>query len=143
MKKIIDGKRYDTETATKVGEWWNGCSRRDFNFVNEELYQKRTGEFFLYGEGGPSSRYSKSIGNNTWSGDEVIIPLTLEAAQKWAEKNLDGDEYEKIFGEVEEDGSRKVIALSLATSTVEKLRQQAVAKGKTMSGLVEELILGK
>lgn len=69
------------------------------------------------------------------------MPLTIEDAQTWAEKHLDGDEYEKIFGEVEEDGSRKVIAVSLAVSTVEKLRDAASRTGRTMSGIVEDLIL--
>lgn len=31
-----------------------------------------------------------------------IIPLSIEEAKEWAEENLSGDEYEYIFGEVEE-----------------------------------------
>ena len=33
MTKIIDGKRYNTETATLIGEWTNGAYRGDFNRV--------------------------------------------------------------------------------------------------------------
>lgn len=142
MKKIINGKRYDTETATKIGEYWNGCSTSDFNYLEEELYQKKTGEFFLYGSGGARTKYSRAVGNNCWSGSETIIPLTLEAAQEWAEKHMEADDYERVFGECAEDESRKVIAVSLGTGTIEKLRQQAADAGKSMSRLVEELILG-
>lgn len=102
MKKIINGKKYDTETATKKASAYASCSMSDFGYWEEELYQKRTGEFFLYGHGGPASKYSVTVGQNEWSGGEKLIPLSMEAAQKWAEKHLDGDEYEEIFGEVEE-----------------------------------------
>lgn len=101
MKQIINGKKYDTETATEVGSWWNGLSTGDFSNCRETLYRKRTGEYFLYGRGGPMSRYSQSYGNMT-GGGEKIIPLTEAEARKWTEKHLDGDEYEEIFGEVEE-----------------------------------------
>lgn len=101
MKQIINGKKYDTETAKKVGSWSNGYSYSDFSSCTEELYRKRTGEYFLYGIGGPMSKYSQSYGNTT-SGGEKIIPMTDAEARKWAEKHLDGDEYEEIFEEVEE-----------------------------------------
>lgn len=101
MKKIINGKKYDTTTATRVGSY-SFSNSRDFNHFSEELYCKTTGEYFLYGEGGPNSKYSRTVGQNEWSGGEEITPLTEEEARKWAEKHLTGDEYEDIFGEVEE-----------------------------------------
>lgn len=102
MKKIINGKKYDTETAKKVGFTCSSLSRKDFSFWEEELYKKKSGEFFLHGSGGPASQYSKRVDMTRWSGDERIIPLTEEKAKKWAEENLNADEYEEIFGEVEE-----------------------------------------
>lgn len=36
MKKIIDGKKYDTETAKLVGEWTNGYSYNDFHYCTED-----------------------------------------------------------------------------------------------------------
>ena len=56
MKKIINGKLYDTETAKLIGRSYHGEGPRDFRHYSEELYRKRTGEYFLYGEGGPMSR---------------------------------------------------------------------------------------
>ena len=90
MKKIINGRRYDTEAAEKVAEAYSNLARNDFGYWEEELYRKRTGEFFLYGWGGPASRYSKTAGLNSWSGGEKIRPLTIEEAQKWVRRDLRG-----------------------------------------------------
>lgn len=51
MKKIINGKKYDTETATSVGEYSSNYACSDYKHYDETLYKKKTGEFFLYGEG--------------------------------------------------------------------------------------------
>ena len=48
------------------------------------------------------SKYSVSVDCNIVSGGSEIIPLTEAEARTWAEEHLDGDEYEEIFGEVEE-----------------------------------------
>lgn len=102
MKKIIAGRRYDTETARLVGSYNNGLGYRDFEYIEEELYQKKTGEYFLYGSGGPLSSYAVYEGNNT-SGSETIKPLTEEQAKSWAEINLDADDYEAEFSVIEDD----------------------------------------
>lgn len=99
MKKIINGKKYDTDTAKAIGFDTNCAS--DFHYWYESLYIKKTGEYFLYGKGGPMSRYCEYIGDCQTSG-EKIIPMTVEEAKEWAEKHLTADEYEEIFGEVEE-----------------------------------------
>lgn len=101
MKKIIGGKKYDTNTAECVGSWDNGLNSGDFNNCSEDLYRKKTGEFFLHGEGGANSKYSKSNGNSSW-GSSDIIPLSIEEAKQWFEDYGDADEYEAIFGEVTE-----------------------------------------
>ena len=102
MKKIINGKKYDTETATEIATTGSGGSRRDFYWWEETLYKKKNGEYFLVGEGGPASQYAVIVGTNEWSGDTQLIPFTLEEAKKWAEDAMDGDAYEAEFGEVEE-----------------------------------------
>lgn len=100
MKKVINGKLYNTESAEMVGH--DSANWGNFSFWAESLYKKRTGEFFLYGEGGPMSRYARSCGNNSVSGGESIKPLSEAEAREWAEEHLDGDEYIEIFGDVEE-----------------------------------------
>lgn len=136
MKKIINGKRYDTETAKRIGYDCSNLLPRDFGYWEETLYVKRTGEFFLYGEGGPMTRYAESLGNNGWTGGEEIIPLTPEKARAWAEEHLGADEYEGIFGEIAEDESRKVVTYSLPVATIEKIKKLSVERGISFSDVV-------
>lgn len=141
MKKIIKGKVYDTEKARFLALWKNYGSWRDFNHIEESLYQKKTGEFFLHGEGGPSTKYAETVGQNSWSGGERIMPMTYEEAQKWAEKHLDGDEYEKIFGEViEEDGEKQVVSISINSSKWEAAKREAAKKSISISEYIESLL---
>lgn len=141
MKKVINGKIYDTETAREVGSWSNGLTWRDFGWCGETLYRKRTGEYFLHGEGGPASRYSVATGTNSWSGGERIMPMTYAEASRWAEEHLDGDEYEQIFGAVVEDESKKTVAYSLTVGAIEKLRRMSEEQGRSASEILDAMIL--
>lgn len=101
MKKIIDGRMYNTETAKVVAYGGNGLPDSEFGYCWETLYRKRNGEYFLHGEGGPYSPYSHCTDGHLYGG-EKIVPFYEEDAKEWCEKNLDTDEYIKIWGEVEE-----------------------------------------
>lgn len=139
MKKIINNKVYDTDTAKKMGEWCKNWEDRLYR-VTEELYRKRTGEFFLYGYGGPGSKYGVSSGNGNWSSSEQIIPMTYGAAQEWAEKYLDGEEYEAIFGEVVEDDTRTMVGVYLPISKVEQYKRNASQNGLSLTAYLEGLL---
>lgn len=139
MKKIIDGKKYDTETATELGTYWNGKSRRDFEFFEETLYVKRTGEYFIYGIGGPASRYAVSSPSGGWDGGERIVPTSYENAKQFAEEKLTTDEYEKAFGVVTE-GEDDIITVKVSPETGSKLRNYARENGMTLTAAVESLV---
>jgi len=103
MKKIIAGFRYDTDKAIAIGSHSHG-NRRDFSSWEATLYKtKRSGKFFLAGEGGPMSRYARSLGNNETSGGEQIDPMTKDEALAWAEQYLDADVIEKHFPDSVQD----------------------------------------
>lgn len=140
MQKIINGKKYNTETAEQVGFYSNRYGRNDFNWLEETLYKKRTGEFFLFGEGGPASHYCTWIDNNNRTSGERIVPMTFEEARQWAEKHLEVEEYEEIFGEVEESGETKGVMYSLPVNLIEKVKRKATERRITASQLVAELI---
>jgi hypothetical protein len=140
MKKYINGRKYDTETAQAVGSWSNNRSYGDFSRCEETLYRKKTGEFFLHGEGGPMSRYAKSAGDNSWSGGEEIRPMTFDEAREWAEEQLDGDEYEKIFGEIGDDDTDVLISAVVKASSRDRLRRAVEKTGKTAGQILDELI---
>lgn len=141
MKKIINGKLYNTETAREVG-WRQHSNPGDFHYVLETLYCKKTGEYFIHGEGGALTQYAETIGQNQWRGGEHIEPMNLASAKEWAEQYLSADAYEAEFGEVTEDDSRTTLTLSIATSTAEKIRRTAQEKGITMSALIDSLFDG-
>ena len=97
MKVIRNHKLYNTDTAEVIGSRSNGYPS-DFDYISETLYKKHNGEFFLLGSGGARSKYSRPCDGGGSMGDTQIIPLTLEDAQKWAEKYLDTDDYMLVFG---------------------------------------------
>lgn len=96
MKKVIDGKLYDTEKAMRLGYWSNSYSRGDFNFCEESLYITNKSNYFIYGSGGALSKYSVCLGHNC-TGGEQIEPVSEDAAKQWAEEHLSGEEYLDIF----------------------------------------------
>lgn len=100
MKKIINGKKYDTENAESIATYINSIDYHDFRSLTETLFRKKTGEFFLYGKGGPMTFYAEHYGNSSIAG-EKIIPFTIEQAKIWIEEKAN-DKYEEIFGECEE-----------------------------------------
>ncbi|MBR3780651.1 MAG: hypothetical protein IKK63_05560 [Clostridia bacterium] len=102
MRKIINKKMYNTETAKRIASCNNGLGYNDINYFSERLYRKKNREFFLYGEGGPATKYSECIGQNSWSSGCDIIPLTLDEAKEWAEEHMSADYFVEVFGEVEE-----------------------------------------
>lgn len=140
MKKIINGKVYDTDTAKELGTWCNAGTWRDFNHIEETLYRKKTGEFFLHGEGGPATKYAQAVDQNSWSGGERIMPMTFAESREWAEKHLDADEYEAIFGTVTEDESRVQVCYSLSAATVETIKRKAAELGISASAYIEQLV---
>lgn len=72
MKKIINRKTYNTDTADIVshktsGEWG------DPKGYEEILYKTRKGDYFIYGIGGDDSKYPK----------ETIIATTADEAKNF------------------------------------------------------------
>ena len=97
MKQVIEGKVYNTETAEEIAEWGNGLGCSDFRHCDEKLYKTKKGAFFLAGEGGPMSKYSRACGDMT-GGGEGIIPLSEDDAREWCESHdVDADEIETLF----------------------------------------------
>lgn len=139
MKKYLNNKLYDTSTATLVGANSNKLPASDFSWMWESLYRKRTGEYFLFGEGGPMTRYGESCGNNEYGYGKSIIPLTFEAAQKWAEKNLEEDEYESEFHPSEEEGNA-ASTFSLPASVIGKIRAEAARRSISLSAVISDLV---
>lgn len=96
MKKIINGKRYDTEKATPIGEGIY-AHRGDHAYYWVALYRTTNGRFFVAGEGGPNSKYAEPVDHSTRSGGPAIIPLEAEEARTLAERYCDADTISQFF----------------------------------------------
>lgn len=106
MRAIINGVRFDTDKATLIGQTSNDnvCSRSDFHYWEAGLYvTPRSRRYFLAGEGGAMTRFSRSAGQNAWTGGSGIHPMTAEEALEWAEKELPTEVVEKHFADMIED----------------------------------------
>jgi len=139
MKKVIRGVLCDTATAKCLGET-SYLDARDFAHWSEELYRTKSGKYFLYGEGGPASRYAVTIGQNEWSGGEKIQLLSRETAMEWAEEHLDGDEYIAAFGDPEE--TEKAMSIVLPVASRERLETLKRETGMTFSEIIAKAIDG-
>ena len=139
MKKIIKGKVYDTDTARHIGWWENGQGNLDY--IQETLYCKRTGEYFLYGDGGARTKYSKMQGTNSWSSGEMIIPLTYDAAREWAENHLNENDYLKEFEPITDDNTKTNCTFYMGNGTMEMLKEYARRQEKSVSECLENIII--
>lgn len=141
MKKIINNRLYNTETAKEIGTYSNAGGWRDFNHYEETLYRKKTGEYFIYGEGNANTRYAVLVDQNTWSGGSKIIPINYEDARKWAEENLTADEYEAAFGAVDEgEAGKQIVSISINAAKWENARREAARLGISISEYIESRI---
>lgn len=133
MKRIINGKRYDTDTAKYIAKYESDYNMGDFHYYREDLYLKKTGEFFLWGNGGGLSPYADHYGDMRGPG-EKIVPLTLDEAKAWVEKIEDPDLYEELF-EVEEEGNI-AFSLLLPENLYQKLDEKSIEDGITKKDIV-------
>ena len=138
MKKVINGRMYNTETAEKLAEWDNG-RWGSFDACSETLYRKRNGELFLHGDGEARSKYAKPCEGGV-AGSQAIILLSEKEAREWAEEHLSGDEYEEIFGVVEEDESQATLTISISADAMDRGQRAAAERGISLPALIETLL---
>ena len=97
-KRIINGKTYNTETATQIAGWDDQHSG-PYEY-GRFLFQTRFGAFFEYS-------YLEGDGENDY---EKIVPLSPDLAQEWLEErdSSNTDLIESLFGEMPEAGTAEV-----------------------------------
>ncbi len=122
-KRIIDGKTYNTETATEHAGWsWDDGPREEGIY----LFQTRFGAFFEY-----------SFLHGAQEDDhETIKPLTPAEAQKWLEEKTSWNPelIEALFGEMPEAGSGEVkFTLRMPESLRNRLSERAAANKQSLN----------
>lgn len=121
-KRIIDGKTYNTETATQIVG--HESDYEDSSNV-AYLYQTRFGAFFLY-----------------WYDDqegEGISPWSPEQAREWLEKyhSRRVDLIESLFGRMPEAGSgESKFTLRMPDSLRDRLAERAKANSQSLNAWI-------
>lgn len=89
MKDVIDGRLYDTdaETTEHIATHNPVADRGDFAYLCERLHKTTSGEYFIAGEGGPKTKYSKRVGSGEYSGSSEIRPLSDDEAFDWMQSH--------------------------------------------------------
>lgn len=103
MKKVIEGKLYDTETAKLVHSWDNGRYGNDFRYRSKELYLTKKGNWFLHHAGGAMTDLSVSCGDNSFCGSENIEPISERDAMRFLETHEGTDAVLEYFGDQVEE----------------------------------------
>lgn len=141
MKKIINGKVYDTETAVFIARAdHDNIMDATGNSCKQAFYRKKTGEFFVHLESGTSISLHNIFQHDFRQGRE-IYPLTYAQAQMWAEKELDADTWLRIFGEPDESGEAVTLGLQVSAAAAAKLKQEAAKLGIPQGKLLERWII--
>lgn len=114
MMKLIKGRKYNTDTATKLIEYKIGLGPK------QALFLKRTGEFFLF------------------INDKKIIPLKDDEARQWVKGNAP-ELYDEIFNE--KDGNQKADThFMIEKSLLRKAKIAAVEKNISLGTLIEKTL---
>lgn len=100
MKKIVDGKLYNTKSAELFCEY-SFSNPSDFKHVYEALYKTLKGQYFIEYSGGPMSQYRECCGQNEWSGSSGIRLVSDDEAKIFIEEHGTADDFLKAFGEPE------------------------------------------
>jgi hypothetical protein len=144
VRKTIKGYVYNTKESRFVAECRNGYRCGEPAWCCETLYRNIDGAYFLHGEGGAKSRYSRNV-NGESVASETIILLSESQAREWAEISLSADEYEALFGVAEESSEGKIdreqVQLRLACETIALLRKLSKETDVPVACLVDKAVM--
>ena len=86
MKKVINGKLYDSETAILI-DTAVSTSQSEHRSYSETLYKTPKGNFFLVGHGGPQTRWAQQTEEGVTSYGYGLIAIKADDALAWCEEN--------------------------------------------------------
>jgi HicB family len=125
-KRIIDGKTYNTETATAV---YNFSEDHGPGTYGGHLFQTRFGAYFLF-----------TFADGFYEDDhETIVPCTPDEARQWLEKHAsyEPELIERLFGEMPEAGAGEIkFTLRLPESLRDRLAALAKANEQSLNAWI-------
>ncbi|KYC65207.1 hypothetical protein [Heyndrickxia coagulans] len=106
MIKVIDGKRYNTDTAEEVYSHYTG-QYGDFDYRERTLYRTKAGAWFMYHAGGALTDMAVVTSGNDRTGSTAIEPVSDDQAYAFLERHSADDEalavLERYFGDRVQD----------------------------------------
>lgn len=132
VKRIIDGKTYNTETATQLAGWSSDHGPYE---TGNYLYQNRYGAFFQY-------MFVFGAGEDD---HDTLKPLSPDEARQWLEQNAswDPDLIERLFGEMPEAGSAEVkFTLRMPESLRDRLATRAKENDQSLNAWMVRCLEG-
>lgn len=150
MKVIVNGKTYDTDTATSLAILEQ--TGYDKDLLKSVLYVNRRGAFFEWTNAefdqsysppeSPLAQFTVSAARHFmgpqggWrKGPERVTPLTLEQATKWAEKKGARltDDYSRHLGELPPEAGEEEVAMTVRLTVALKAQIERKARAVDMS----------
>ena len=88
MKKVINGKLYNTETADEIVDisnrrYWN--DKGNFHWEDTRLYRTKKGAWFIAGQGYALSRWGTLTGNGSGPGSGLHV-IDADEARDYLER---------------------------------------------------------
>lgn len=118
-KRILEGRTYNTETATLLGRYESSGGPWD-----EGLFKTRHGAYFLYAEA------AADLG-------EVITPMAPKEAERWMERHCSAERIEAEFGEMPEAGDPEArFTLRLPESLRKQAASLAEIRGQSLNAWI-------
>ena len=90
MKKRIGSRIYDDSKARLITTKRAGSG---FRWIEERLYVKRTGEYFIFGQGGPASWYAHECADGSSVSGCGIVLLGRDYVDSWLNWGGDLEDY--------------------------------------------------
>ena len=116
-KRIIDGKTYNTETSTLLGEYVG-------DFLSEFLFKTRHGAYFTYCD-------------HPNEPEEIVRPFEPSQAQRWMEQYCTAESLEAEFGEMPDAGDDEArFTLRIPESLRKRVAQIAQANDQSLNAWI-------
>lgn len=83
MKKVINGKMYDTEADLAIAFYEVSDNTNSRYYFRESLHMTRGGEFYLHGTGGFFTQYAMICEDGSKAPGEDLILMPIEKTKRW------------------------------------------------------------
>ena len=128
MKKVIKGKKLDTQTAKMVGT----AMIDDNKDIVETLYRTKSATYFIH------NVYSKSTNGKLEVGEDIYL-VSANEAKEWAKKWLTKSEYDRCFGDIDSDQT-VTITVNISAKAYNALKREKEITGNTYGEIISYAI---